>query len=217
MLKRIKNISKFDHVSYWLDRHKKYKNDWRSVGQISLSDEENRKGSVKLVENLKNVILSLYPNPAGLSVLDFACGIGRLAPFFLEMKCDYLGLDISPDAVEQARKYCPNAKFKVGDITSSKPEESPFDIVIASYVLVHMVDDNDWQAALDNLASVTMQNGLLLIIDNLPSRKNIMLASHAVRRSYSTYEKALKKRKLVFTKELDGKNPPDFYSIRLRK
>lgn len=52
------------------------------------------------------------------NVLDAACGYGRISEWF---EGYYMGLDISPEFIELARKKYPNKRFMLADITKGLP------------------------------------------------------------------------------------------------
>lgn len=76
------------------------------------------------------------------SVLEFGCGEG----LFLEqlaqrgVKCpSLLGIDLREDALAQARTLNPHYTFERIDLFDLQPKE-PFDLVIASQVLEHLIE-----------------------------------------------------------------------------
>ncbi|MCS7203895.1 MAG: class I SAM-dependent methyltransferase [Thermodesulfovibrio sp.] len=62
-------------------------------------------------------------NPQGLSLLDFGCGRGDFYGFLKErnIKCRYVGIDINPTLIKEAKTKYPEGEFIVTDI-----EETPF-------------------------------------------------------------------------------------------
>ncbi|MDQ7778097.1 MAG: methyltransferase domain-containing protein [Planctomycetota bacterium] len=74
-----------------------------------------------------------------MSVLDLGCGYGYLSYHFAERCARAVGVDISPTAVEFARKtYArPNLAFEVGDILSWNPQEK-FDLVLFVSLYEHL-------------------------------------------------------------------------------
>jgi len=69
------------------------------------------------------------------SVLEFGCGTGRLSPAFLPNR--YLGVDVSPGAINEAQHGCPEHPYLLyrgGPLPR-------FDMVLAWTVLLHVHDD----------------------------------------------------------------------------
>lgn len=60
-------------------------------------------------------------------VLDIACGYGRLAPLFK----NYLGIDFSPDFIEEAKRLYPSKDFEVQDATKLPYKDNEFDWGVA--------------------------------------------------------------------------------------
>lgn len=77
--------------------------------------------------------------PAG-SVLDLACGQGRNAVWLALQGHDVTGIDLSPVAIEQARRLAEDAGVAVdlssGDITEWDPAGRTWDLVLLSYLQV---------------------------------------------------------------------------------
>lgn len=77
-------------------------------------------------------------------VLDFGCGTGQLLSFLqrsIGYDGEYVGYDISPEAIELARSVHPGGRFEVRDILEEPPEER-FDYVLVSGVFNNLISDN---------------------------------------------------------------------------
>lgn len=71
------------------------------------------------------------------SLLDVGCGLGDLYRFLTQIKkisLEYLGLDISPRMIEEARKQNPSASFACEDVFASPTvlQGRKFDVVYSS-------------------------------------------------------------------------------------
>jgi len=77
-------------------------------------------------------------------VLDFGCGTGQMLSF-LQRSCgfegEYVGYDISPEAIECARSIHPAGRFEVRNILE-QPSEERFDYVLVSGVFNIRISDN---------------------------------------------------------------------------
>lgn len=60
-------------------------------------------------------------------VLDIGCGYGRMSPWF----ADYLGIDFSPDFIEEAKRLYPHKRFEVQNINKLPYITREFDVGIA--------------------------------------------------------------------------------------
>jgi len=77
-------------------------------------------------------------------VLDFGCGTGQLLSFLqrsLGYEGEYVGYDISPEAIELARSAHPAGHFEVRNILE-QPGEETFDYVLVSGVFNNLISDN---------------------------------------------------------------------------
>ena len=159
----------FDEESYWLERHERLRGEISSIGNLGVSEERNRAGEAKHRRYLTTFLEHMYPDASDKMALDLGCGIGRLAPAFVEHGFRYTGVEVSPVAVEQARAACPSetAEFVVASFVSYQ-DARRFDLIVASYVLVHIVKDEEWMASLRNIASWLRDDGYFVLIDTVP-------------------------------------------------
>lgn len=98
------------------------------------------------------------PNPA---VFEIGCGNGRDASEIRKRTDRYIGLDISEELVELARKKVPDTVFVVGDIeTYAIP--SGIDIAIAFASLIH-VPRNVLRDVLSNVYHALNPGGILYL------------------------------------------------------
>lgn len=120
----------------------------------------------RLTEILRqlSVVRSLRPREI-LEVCDLGCGTGWLANQ-LRIMGNVTGVELSPQAVEAAKRRFPGVEFIASDITTWRPEKS-FDIVISSEVLEHLVEKNAFVATIDHVLRpggwlvLTTPNGLV--------------------------------------------------------
>jgi SAM-dependent methyltransferase len=77
-------------------------------------------------------------------VLDFGCGTGQMLSFLrrsLDYEGEYVGYDISPEAIEFARSAHPAGRFEVRNILE-QPAQEAFDYVLVSGVFNNRISDN---------------------------------------------------------------------------
>jgi SAM-dependent methyltransferase len=99
---------------------------------------------------------------AARRVLDVGCGPGTNARFF--SKSDYLGLDINPRYIEQAKRRFGD-RFVVADVTRDElPEQKPFDFVLINSLLHHL-DTHDVRQLLAAVARHLDVDGHVHILD----------------------------------------------------
>ncbi|MDP2957355.1 MAG: class I SAM-dependent methyltransferase [Longimicrobiales bacterium] len=100
-------------------------------------------------------------------VLDVGCGPGTNAPHFRGL--DYLGLDINPEYVAQAKaRY--GMRFEVADATRYQVRGEPFDFILVNSFF-HHVGDDDSLRILSHLATLLTDDGRIHVLDLvLPER-----------------------------------------------
>jgi len=91
-------------------------------------------------------------------LLDVGCGEGLVASHLHGhgLRLDYLGLDVSADAVAAATRRAPALRFTVGDLLADPPPPGPWDLVMCLEVLEHLREP---RAAVHRLASVARRGG----------------------------------------------------------
>jgi SAM-dependent methyltransferase len=76
----------------------------------------------------------LKPELAGMDVLDLGVGAGLTALHFAPASRSYLGVDYSPEMIEECRRRLPGVRFLVGDVRSMDfAADASFDLVLFSY------------------------------------------------------------------------------------
>jgi 2-polyprenyl-6-hydroxyphenyl methylase/3-demethylubiquinone-9 3-methyltransferase len=76
-------------------------------------------------------------------VLDVGCGNGFSCGEFLKRGCQVVGIDLSRQGIEIARKAYPQGRFEVlpaDDQLLANLGEKPFDLVISTEVIEHLYD-----------------------------------------------------------------------------
>ena len=96
------------------------------------------------------------------TILDAGCGSGRVTALLAEKGFAMTGIDTSAELLAIARERAPGIEFAEADVRTWQPAE-PFDGALCRGVLNDLVDDDDRQAALDNLARALRDGGLLVL------------------------------------------------------
>lgn len=110
----------------------------------------------------------------GRSVLDLGCGTGTTASEMVPNYTDYLGVDISEVALQQAeqRKAISERlqnRFVQGDIQGYEPEH-PFGVILFRDSLYY-VPENKIKGMLDRYSNYLNPDGVFLVKMHLASRK----------------------------------------------
>ena len=116
----------------------------------------------KLIARFHRRIVEIVAPLRPTTVLDAGCGEGYLARHLL----DHLpgirltGVDVSAQAIERAKRRCPEGQFSVGTLEALESGGRSFDLVVCSEVLEHLEDP---RAALERLASLAAPHALLTV------------------------------------------------------
>ncbi len=80
-----------------------------------------------------SLLVQLAPQP-GEHILDIGCGTGHLTHDIASAGATVVGIDASPEMIEQARRSYPDLDFRVADAREFQPSES-FDAVFSNAAL----------------------------------------------------------------------------------
>jgi SAM-dependent methyltransferase len=128
----------------------------------------NRNGELRFDEMSQTIFSELLQNCGdvrGKKVLEAGCGRGIISARLAELGADVHLLDISPEALQIARKHFASkniaASFTCGDILDPPFGESSFDIVWNAGVMEHF--DGDLQSkATRSIADIIKRGGLFI-------------------------------------------------------
>ena len=85
-------------------------------------------------------------NPT-MRILDIGCGNGAACGEFLKRGCQVVGIDLSRQGIEWARRTYPKARFEImpaDDRVLERLAEAPFDLVISTEVVEHLYAPRKW-------------------------------------------------------------------------
>lgn len=112
---------------------------------------------------------------SGKKVLDAGCGTGRMIKKLLEKGAIVTGADISPEMLKIAKKKFDKAEFVEADIEKLPFKDESFDVVVASFVIVHL---KDLKKAFDEVYRVLKPGGSF-IVTNVNQKKAPKLKTSA--------------------------------------
>ena len=133
-------------------------------------------------------------------VLDVGCGPGTNAAFFQDF--DYLGLDLNPRYIAQARKRYGD-RFMVADVcTYEAPENEKYDFILMNSLL-HHIDTEHVHRILAQLTKQLTPEGHIHILDLvLPDSKSI--ARTLARADRGDFPRPLEQWQDIFTTHFDS-------------
>lgn len=111
-------------------------------------------------------LLPQLTDPGSTSALDFACGTGRITRILNRYCKKVVGVDVSADMLEQARKALPEVTFCKIDLTRENFAEGPFDLITAFRFFLNAQPELRHQV-LKALASYLRPEGVLLLNNHL--------------------------------------------------
>jgi glycine/sarcosine N-methyltransferase len=126
------------------------------------------KQSVHRQAEVLGKLISVQKGNPPLALLDCTCGIGTQAIGLALQGYTVFGTDLSPEAIERARREAANfgaeVMFNVADVLQLEVQVSgTFDVVLScDNALAHFLTDDQLQLALGNIASKLAPDGLLV-------------------------------------------------------
>ncbi len=95
-------------------------------------------------------------------VCDLGCGPGHVARYLHDRGVQVIGLDLSDEMVDQARRLNPGIEFRQGNMLSLDIEDGAWGGIVAFYALIH-VPRPEIAVALAEMKRVLRPGGLLLL------------------------------------------------------
>ncbi len=122
------------------------------------------------MELITSAIAQRYPQLG--SVLDIGCGAGNYPVKLLEKVAatDITLVDLSQPMLDRALQRvqsCTTANVTIvkGDFRTAELKEGHYDVIIATAVLHHLRDDEDWEKSFRKLYNLLREGGSLWIFD----------------------------------------------------
>jgi len=185
---------KYEPKDYWEQRLAK---DFSlsGVGYLGLGKTLNKWRYRAMERNVDWIFNKHALNIRNKRILDIGCGTGFWIDYYLRKGGkDITGVDITEIAVDSLKKRYRNLKFYRADITKEIPVKDKFDITFAFEVLHHIVNERDFDNAIENIREMSKKDSYILISDNFlrkyrPPTKD----THSFSRTYDRYKKELEK------------------------
>jgi 2-polyprenyl-3-methyl-5-hydroxy-6-metoxy-1,4-benzoquinol methylase len=196
-------MTQFDTREYW-ERRLERNQGLRGVGFLRLGEGYNtwlyRLRRSVFVRRMRAMGMDF----TGAEVLDVGSGTGFYVERWRELGArKVVGLDLTKVATEQLRRRFPADEFHNVDIGSADLGEdaSPlagrrFDAVSCFDVLFHIVDDEQFEAAIENIATLVRPGGLFALSDYFvhpEAMERSIRAPHRVSRSLDRFHDVLKR------------------------
>jgi SAM-dependent methyltransferase len=162
----------FDPGAYWASRVGEGA-DLAAVGHRSMGPVYNREIYARRIEVLEDCLHRNFKQSVRrLRVLDIGCGSGFYTEYWKSRGVtEYTGLDISARSVAGLSAKYPTYKFIHADVSEplacTASDGLKFDVITVFDVLYHIVDDQRFEAAVSNIASLVRAEGHVLVMDQL--------------------------------------------------
>ena len=180
-------------LQYWDARHRSH-GELRSGGHIGLDEPTNEFFYRLRLGKLLEIIGDLNCVNEPMFLLDAGCGKGRITAELAACGFCVEGIDSSETAIEVARSHA-GGRYEVASLAGWR---SPllYDVVFAVDVLFHVVDEAEWAASVENLASLTRLGGKLVLSDEYRDERR-PAGDYIVHRPWQAYGGLLERRGLT--------------------
>jgi len=112
-------------------------------------------------------LFAMMGDVSGKRVLDVGCGTGRMIENLKKFGAKTVGLDVSKEMLRVARKKFLSTELVLGEVENLPFEDLTFDMVIATFVIVHLAD---LRLAFEEVYRVLKDDGIF-ILTNINQRK----------------------------------------------
>ena len=152
---------------YWYNRFKLFRDNIRGAGNLTLS-EENNLLQYKAAESTIKDILSKdrvinEPDCDDYQFLEIGVGSGYWTEFLKQNGVvDYTGIDITDILFDRHKRQYYMYEFIKQDVTK-EPIQGKYDIIICLDVTQHIIDNNLFEIAMNNIKQALKPGGMLLI------------------------------------------------------
>ncbi|MFX1313807.1 MAG: class I SAM-dependent methyltransferase [Promethearchaeota archaeon] len=135
-------------------------------------------------------------------ILDIGCGIGRFFPVLSKFSKKFYGLDISPIMLKYAKKKSEDLDAEIilkrANICSNQFEDNSIDLSFSFTLLMHIVDNDDFIQAVNEIKRITNPKGLILICDELSNtNKTRRISLFSILRSINNIKEYFKPWSLI--------------------
>jgi SAM-dependent methyltransferase len=178
----------YDPRRYWEQR---LRDDFTlsGSGNVNFGKSYNR----WLYRRKADVISSIFPGADlhGKHVLEIGCGTGFFVDWYSKRGAEVSGIDITEVSIREISKRF-RGDFRVQDITvaADRPAKT-FDVVNMWDVAYHIVDDEAFARALDNITMCLKPNGLFICTDWFGVPASTRIAPHVRARNLASYRSVI--------------------------
>jgi len=144
-------------------------------------------------------------------ILDVGCGPGTNAGVFSGW--DYVGIDLNPRYIENAKAKYADKRFFCGDATSMDLEGEKFPVILINS-LMHHLNDAECRQLLDGVKPILAENGSIIVQEPLVPPKNQRLMRFLMAQDRGDHFRKLEVWKAMFDQNGFAIAADDFYQIK---
>lgn len=163
-------LSSDEAARYWENRHRQ-RGLMRSGGHVSRLESENLAFYLERVGLISRLLGGMGGGAARAELLDAGCGKGVFSGLLADCGFRVTGIDASGQAVNEATSRLPALSFEQTSLAAYRPAHF-FDAAIVIDVLFHILDDEEWEASILNIAKLVRFGGMLLVSDGLVQERS---------------------------------------------
>jgi SAM-dependent methyltransferase len=158
---------RFEAEQYWSNRLEET-DSLEGVGYLGMGEQWNR-WMYAVRRRVFSRVVRQALDLSSARVLDIGSGTGFYVALWKELGArEVTGSDLTLVAVERLRARFPSASAHQLDLTGSLPADlGQFDAISAMDVLFHIVDDDGYARAIENLARLLVPGGVVVLTENL--------------------------------------------------
>ncbi len=203
MVIKVELLSQEEAIAYWDTRHQRAGN-LQSGGHISYDETTNQMFYTRRLSLLLEMLGHHSSRVAPMFILDAGCGKGWFSRELARFGHQVDGIDTSESALAECRALGGGPRYFRSTLAEWR---SPwlYDAVAAIDVVFHILEHDDWERSVRNLASLVRMRGQLIVSDwGEPGDR--VLGNYMVVRGRDEYLPLMKECGLRFT----GWHPYDF-------
>lgn len=174
MIESVKKINEVKKIkNNWKDRWNF--DNWAKTYDITVKKDI---GSLKIFKNYNEILQTVYEKSVkniskghNIKILDIGVGTGNLSKKYLNNGYNIIGIDQSRQMMNVAKQKFPNLKVRLGEFLKIPFGNSEFDIIVSTYALHHLNDDEK-ELAVKEMIRVLKDNGKIVIGDLMFENNN---------------------------------------------
>ena len=147
----------------------------------------------KNLKYLEKFIKLLKP---GTKILDLGCGAGKpIDEFLIKKGFKVIGLDISENQIELAKKNVPKGEFYLKDMSLLKRGEYQVDAIVSFYAIFHISRENHFEL-FEEINSFLPKKGFILVTMGSSDWEGTENDFHGTKMYWSHYD-SMKNREII--------------------